>query len=634
MKKLLLVALCVLFASSLAGAQFPTGTISGQIATREGRPAAGVRVSAMAVPETGAPVGGANALVGIGMTDEAGRYRLENVPPGRYYVVAGLVDSPTYYPGVPTTTGATSLNVLSGTPLTGINFTMAVPAGATVSGRLVRPTGEPMPATPAMRLGLLGGTSPRPEATVAADGSFQFSKVRPGSYQLFVSGVPSSQTIPLFVGENDVTGIEVPIIPTVTVLGTLSVEGDGLRPRVTISFMPVKGGTSVSGASLVAGGVFRTVLPEGEYRVGWSALPAGYELKSITSGTEDLLATNLKVTGGPSNIPVNVTLGVGGKSPWVRVGGRVNGLPGAQTSTAFRLSLAGGLQLDGLDVPVNPDGTFVFPRVLPGLYSANFSPALPVPATSLVVPNQDVTNVSITVPPLREIRGSVTNPGAGNRVFRITWTELSGSTQQFATTSTGTMEADGKFSVLMPLGERRVTMNVAGASVQSFSYGSTDLLREPLKLSSADSSEMLVTLVQTTPGAVGGVVGGTGGLVGGVLGAIITPALPGQQPPPPPPPPTPPPFRIGGDVAQASLISSVPPTYPPLAREARLQGVVLLQVEISREGVVDSVRVISGHALLNDAAVQAVQQWRYKPYMINGQPTPVVTTVTVNFTLR
>src|SRR5688572_31646184 len=121
MKKLLRVALYVLFASSLAGAQFPTGTISGQIATREGRPAAGVRVSAMAVPETGTQAGSTNSLVGIGMTDEGGRYRLENIPPGRYYVVAGLVDSPTYYPGVPTANGATSLSVLSGTPITGIN---------------------------------------------------------------------------------------------------------------------------------------------------------------------------------------------------------------------------------------------------------------------------------------------------------------------------------------------------------------------------------------------------------------------------------------------------------------------------------------------------------------------------------
>jgi len=177
----------------------------------------------------------------------------------------------------------------------------------------------------------------------------------------------------------------------------------------------------------------------------------------------------------------------------------------------------------------------------------------------------------------------------------------------------------------MPLGERRVTMTVPGASVQSFSYGSTDLLREPLKLSSADSSEMVVTL-----GSAGAIS------TGAVLGAIITPTVPPQQilPVQPPPPPPPPAMRIGGDVAQANLISSVPPTYPPLAREARLQGVVLLQVEISREGVVDSVRVIDGHALLNDAAVQAVRQWRYKPYMINGQPTPVVTTVTVNFTLR
>jgi protocatechuate 3,4-dioxygenase beta subunit len=93
MKKLLVVV--VLFASTGLGAQLSTGTISGQILSREGQPAAGIRVSAMAVPEPGIQVTSATALAGISMTDSAGRYRLENIPPGRYYVVAGLVDFPT-----------------------------------------------------------------------------------------------------------------------------------------------------------------------------------------------------------------------------------------------------------------------------------------------------------------------------------------------------------------------------------------------------------------------------------------------------------------------------------------------------------------------------------------------------------
>jgi protein TonB len=141
-----------------------------------------------------------------------------------------------------------------------------------------------------------------------------------------------------------------------------------------------------------------------------------------------------------------------------------------------------------------------------------------------------------------------------------------------------------------------------------------------------------------TGGVVGGVVGGTGGGVpGGVLGGILTDANKqvGAPPPPPPPPPPPaalPPQRIGGDVAQANLISAPKPQYPQLARSARVQGVVLLQATISKEGTIQDLRVISGHPLLNEAALEAVRQWRYKPQMLNNQPIEVITTITVNFT--
>jgi TonB family protein len=131
------------------------------------------------------------------------------------------------------------------------------------------------------------------------------------------------------------------------------------------------------------------------------------------------------------------------------------------------------------------------------------------------------------------------------------------------------------------------------------------------------------------PGTVPVVGGISGGVPGGVPGGNV-----GAPPPIPPPPPPPPPFRIGGDIANANLISSVKPTYPPSAREARVQGVVLLQVMIDKTGSVSDVRVISGHPLLNEAAVSAVRQWRYRPSLFNGQPVDVITTVTVNFVFQ
>jgi TonB family protein len=91
--------------------------------------------------------------------------------------------------------------------------------------------------------------------------------------------------------------------------------------------------------------------------------------------------------------------------------------------------------------------------------------------------------------------------------------------------------------------------------------------------------------------------------------------------------------RVGGAVQSANLISHVPPVYPPLAKQARLQGDVVLEAVISREGDVTNLRVVSGHPLLVDAALTAARQWKYRPTLLNGQPVEVVSEVTVPFKL-
>ncbi|HEV8485966.1 MAG TPA: TonB family protein [Blastocatellia bacterium] len=107
------------------------------------------------------------------------------------------------------------------------------------------------------------------------------------------------------------------------------------------------------------------------------------------------------------------------------------------------------------------------------------------------------------------------------------------------------------------------------------------------------------------------------------------------QPPPPPPPPAVKvaPTRVSSGVQQANLIHQVRPVYPHLAVQTRIQGVVLLEAVISKEGRIESLRVISGHPLLNLAALDAVQQWQYRPTLLNGEPVAVITTITVNFSL-
>jgi periplasmic protein TonB len=141
-------------------------------------------------------------------------------------------------------------------------------------------------------------------------------------------------------------------------------------------------------------------------------------------------------------------------------------------------------------------------------------------------------------------------------------------------------------------------------------------------------------------GVVGGVPGGVpGGVGGGVIGGIIG-SVPTAAPPPPPPPKveapkpvTPQRIRVGGNVQAALAIRAPKPAYPPLAKQARIQGVVKLNAVIGKDGAIQDLKAVSGHPLLVPAALEAVRQWLYKPTLLNGEPVEVVTVIDVNFTL-
>ena len=135
--------------------------------------------------------------------------------------------------------------------------------------------------------------------------------------------------------------------------------------------------------------------------------------------------------------------------------------------------------------------------------------------------------------------------------------------------------------------------------------------------------------VMASGGVVGGVPGGIpGGQMGGVIGGIIS-----STPVAVPKVATPQRVRVSQGVSSGLLIKKVQPAYPPLARQARIQGQVLLQAQISKDGSIENLSLISGHPMLAPAAIEAVKQWRYKPYMLNGEPVAVDTQVVVNFTL-
>jgi len=144
--------------------------------------------------------------------------------------------------------------------------------------------------------------------------------------------------------------------------------------------------------------------------------------------------------------------------------------------------------------------------------------------------------------------------------------------------------------------------------------------------------------VHTTQEAPSSPVGTTSGMLGGISDGVpsevpvstINAPIPAAKAPEPTPVKR---MRIAARVAEANLIHDVAPQYPPEAGRARVEGTVVLMAAIGKDGSVQDVRVESGLPILAQAAVDAVKQWRYRPYLLNGEPVEVDSRITINFTL-
>ncbi|MGP0018246.1 MAG: energy transducer TonB [Candidatus Sulfotelmatobacter sp.] len=175
----------------------------------------------------------------------------------------------------------------------------------------------------------------------------------------------------------------------------------------------------------------------------------------------------------------------------------------------------------------------------------------------------------------------------------------------------------------------------AAAAVQHVKVIQTDIVngelrtptKIPQKVKMIQEDEAPPAMAST--GVVGGVPGGIpGGSMGGVIGSVLS-----STPTVAPHIATPQRVRVSSGVSSGLLIRKVNPTYPPLARQARIQGTVVLQAQISKDGSIENLTLVSGHPMLAPAAIEAVKQWKYKPYLLNGEPVEVDTQVQVNFTL-
>jgi protein TonB len=154
------------------------------------------------------------------------------------------------------------------------------------------------------------------------------------------------------------------------------------------------------------------------------------------------------------------------------------------------------------------------------------------------------------------------------------------------------------------------------------------ILQDPESIAGADAGVGV-------PGGFGDSTGSGNSVIDSLLGARAAPPLQSipvvKQVAPPALPKR---IRLGGIVEESKLLSGPPPAYPPLARQARIEGTVRLEAVISRDGTILNLRAVSGHPLLIPAALAAVREWVFRPTSLNGDPVEVATEIEVHFTLQ
>jgi hypothetical protein len=399
-----------------------SGVLSGVIRYPDGTPAAGITVaaaskSAPAVTpgvtlamqvlnqppgapsiflSTGAPVFIQPALPAV--TDLNGRYRIENLAADTYYIAAGFADAPTYFPGTPDLSFATTITTTATTRLDTIDFTVQRPVpipGTTLSGKVVDGAGAPAAgaavrmryivnrgATPSLILGL-PASAPTREIPVGLDGAFEFRDVRPGAYavEALVPGV-QVQNRSVVVADQPVTGVTFSF-PVVMLSGRLLME-DGSPLPDPQAFKEARVST-VGNPNLIqstifpisSAGTFARVMEAGEYRFYVRYLPDRYVIRSMTSsGGADLLKERLILTG-KETVRIEVRVGrrdgsspTQGTDPGVKVSGTVLDAVSSAPSNAESVTLccrdSGPAQ--GFSTAVRPDGSFEFAAVPSGQY--------------------------------------------------------------------------------------------------------------------------------------------------------------------------------------------------------------------------------------------------------------------------
>jgi hypothetical protein len=377
-------------------------------------------------------------------------------------------------------------------PVTGVGVSGRVNADQATSGRVIRVAMSSTTAAEVL------------STIVDSDGSFEFSKVLPGSYTVFAFAATSiSTSVTLTVGTVDVTNLTIRLPAPKEVRGRITVQGNlpvtVPLPRLTFSLAPIAG-IPASSASLPADlqpdGSFKIALPQGERGITVVAgtIPPGYKLASFTYGMTDLLKNPLRVNATDS-AELRVILDATSITP-VNVSGRVTGL---LTTQGVRVVLTNSV-FGSVEATVNSDGSFAFSKVIPGNYIARLSLSGLSASRQIAVGNRDVTDVIIVYPREFVVTGHIIVEGG----------VTSGSPQivleaKSAAGMTRTSNIVNREVIMLNLKDGEYNFSVrslpSGYQLKSITYGTTDLQKELLKIDGPVTWEIIVRLIPTSPTA-------------------------------------------------------------------------------------------------------------------------------------
>ena len=376
----------------LQGETFVPAAVIGHINTVDGVPAVATRVALIAAPKGNADQSlnyfELEAPVDRTLTDNEGNYRMQGIPPGRYFVLAGALPNGTYYPEATNVKNAEVVDVAPGDELT-IDIKLAHRLGGKVSGRI---------NANMVQLGVRSATITGPpledllEVPVKPDGTFEFGHVPPGNRYLVslwppTSGIPS---YPVTVGTTDVSGVVLTPLPTKKVSGRIVIRGGTSIPHGLLGFFTTT--TYVQG-KINDDGTFNVELHSARHQIDFAGLPVGYSLASVKVGDRDVTQQGI-IVGNTDVTDVVITMTAPRNLATVK--GKISGLP--QEKFASTSVVMTGPTFNKGVADVQQDGTFQFDRVVPGLYTLTLNGVPDFKPMTVVVEGFETYEVTVTVP--------------------------------------------------------------------------------------------------------------------------------------------------------------------------------------------------------------------------------------------